>query len=235
MEQRLGKSILERTSGLRSDQDDLSEAQHAYLKIRELIVTGSLRPGQVIRELDLVQHLNIGRTPVREAVQRLATQHFVSIFPRRGLAVAKLSLEDVQAIFEARETVEARTAELAALRRTDEEAKALMDLSQDADTLAHDEVYTAFLDTDEKVHLLIAAMARNYLLAESVDHLMMLSSWIWHQHFITYGSSASAYFMHHKVAQAICEQDSAVAKQHILDHIRQSREVVVHAALRTFE
>ena len=97
-----------------SDTKIESAAETAYRRLRELVVTGVLAPGVVLNEQDLVDRLGIGRTPVREAIQRLAGQHVLTIFPRRGIAVSKLGLADIQAIFEARETIEAKLAALAA-------------------------------------------------------------------------------------------------------------------------
>lgn len=214
------------TSMVHSTSDKPSAAEEAYYRIREMIVTGVLRSGQIINEQDLVRHLAIGRTPVREAIQRLAHQHIVEVFPRRGVAVAKLGLDDVQAIFEARETIEGKTAELAASRRTDGEARALALLGKQISSVAGDEDFTAFLDIDQQLHHLIAAAARNWLLAESADHLLMLSDWIWHQYFQMQGSNPANYFAHESIIQAIVARDAERAGAAMREHVQQSREVV---------
>lgn len=206
--------------------EKLSAAEDAYYRIREMIVTGTLRPGQIINEQDLVRHLGIGRTPVREAIQRLANQHVVEVFPRRGLAVAKLGLDDVQAIFEARETIEEKTSELAAIRRTDDEAQALAMLGKRISSVAEDEDFTVFLGVDQQLHHLIASAARNWLLAESADHLLMLSDWIWHQYFQMRGSNPADYFTHESIIQAIVARDAECAGSAMREHVQQSREVI---------
>lgn len=209
-----------------SKLDKLSSADEAYYNIREMIVIGTLRPGQIINEQDLVRHLGIGRTPVREAIQRLANQHVIEVFPRRGLAVAKLGLDDVQAIFEARETIEEKTSELAAIRRTDDEAATLVSLGKRISSVAKNEDFTVFLDVDQQLHHLIATSASNRLLADNADHLLMLSDWIWHQYFHTRGSRPSDYFDHEPIIQAIVDQDADRARSAMREHVQQSREII---------
>jgi DNA-binding GntR family transcriptional regulator len=206
--------------------EKLSAAEDAYFRIREMIVTGALSPGQIINEKVLVQALESGRTPVREALQRLANQHIVAIFPRRGLAVAKLSLSDVQAVFEARETIEAKTAKLAAVRRSEDEAQALLALGEQLSGVTEDEDFSTFLDADQRLHHLIASAAHNVFLAESADHLLMLSDWIWHQYFQIQGSNPSSYFDHGSIIQAIVEHDAKCAASMMREHVQQSREVI---------
>lgn len=204
----------------------LSSAEEAYFQIREMIVIGTLRPGQIINEQDLARHLGISRTPVREAIQRLAKQHVIEVFPRRGLAVAKLGLDDVQAIFEAREAIEEKTSELAAMRRTDDQAAALVSLGRRINSVAKDEDVTVFLEVDQQLHRLIAASASNRHLTDSADHLLMLSKWLWYQYFHTRGSRPSDFFNHEPIIRAIVDQDADSARLAMREHVQQSREVI---------
>lgn len=206
--------------------DKQTAGKDAYNRIRDLVVTGVLQPGQNINEQDLVRHLGIGRTPVREAIQRLAHQHVVEVYPRRGLAVAKLSLEDVQAVFEARETIEEKIAELAAIRRTDDEARELMALGERIGGIVGDNDYTVFLQLDQQLHHFIAIAARNQFLAESVDHLLMLSEWVWHQYFRLRGSSPADFFTHEPIISAIIDRDASRAGLAMREHVQHSRDVV---------
>ncbi len=203
-----------------------SAAEEAYDRIREMIVTGVLSPGQIIKEMDLIEQLEIGRTPIREAIQRLERQHVLEVFPRRGIAVAKLSLHDVQSIFEARETIEKQTAMLAAVRHSQEEADALLELGEKILAEAGQEDYSSFLRTDQLLHHLIASAARNWLLAEYADHLLMLSDWVWHQYFQLRGSDPSAYFAHEDIIAAIVARDGDLAGELMQEHVQHSRDII---------
>lgn len=91
----------------------------AYDALREEIVLGRLQPGDSVSEADRAAALGISRTPVREAIQRLAAEGLVETFPKRGTLVARLSPRDVRESFELREAVEGMCAKLAAERRSD--------------------------------------------------------------------------------------------------------------------
>ncbi len=207
----------------------ISAAETAYRQLRELIVIGTLRPGEVVNEQELADQLGLGRTPVREAVQRLAWQKVVTIFPRRGMAVAKLGFDDILGIFEARETIEARIAELAALRRTAQDVDVLEQLGLVVQRSAETGQYGTFLGDDQALHRGIARAARNSFLEDTVDHLLMLSTWVWHQHFGIHGPHRTNHFHHNEIIRAIVDRDGAAARMAMSEHIRQSRELIRNA------
>ena len=77
-------------------------ADRAYYAIRELIVSLDLRPGLVVNERELMQRLDLGRTPIREAVRRLAQEQLVEVFPRRGTFVTNVEIRDLASICDVR-------------------------------------------------------------------------------------------------------------------------------------
>src|SRR3954471_17973760 len=93
-------------------------ADRAYLAIRGLIVSLGLRPGAVIDERELMQQLGLGRTPVREALRRLAQERLVEVFPRRGMFVTEVDARDLARLCEVRLALEPEAARLAAERAT---------------------------------------------------------------------------------------------------------------------
>ncbi|MCC7274820.1 MAG: GntR family transcriptional regulator [Alphaproteobacteria bacterium] len=91
-----------------------TRAERAFRLIEEMIVTGALAPGESVTELTLSDRLGIGRTPVREALQRLAANQLVAIRPRQGVTVTAVDFEHVRTLFEARRPLERVLARLAA-------------------------------------------------------------------------------------------------------------------------
>ena len=91
-------------------------AEHAYVELRDRIVTLQLPPGTVLREDELMSEMGIGRTPLREAVKRLALERLVEVQPRRGTFVSAVEAADIQNVTEVRAELEGYAAELAALR-----------------------------------------------------------------------------------------------------------------------
>src|SRR5438552_14346318 len=96
-------------------------ADKAYHEIRGLIVSLELAPGAVIDERDLIERLGIGRTPVREALRRLAHERLVEVYPRRGMFVTGVDVRQLARLSEVRAVLEPEAARLAAERATDED------------------------------------------------------------------------------------------------------------------
>jgi len=97
----------------------------AYDQIRALILSGEMAPGARLSQLELAERLAISRTPVREALRRLAGEGLVDALPQRGFRVADIGLESVMRRLEVRFLLEPGIARLAAERATREEIAAL--------------------------------------------------------------------------------------------------------------
>jgi DNA-binding GntR family transcriptional regulator len=150
-----------------------SLADRAYVAIRDLIVSLRLPPGDLIDERRLVESLGIGRTPVREALRRLAQEQLVEVFPRRGMFVTGVDVRDLSRISEVRAVLEPEAARLAAERATDEERDDLAALG--------DEIRRGvdLMGLDERIHRAIYASAHNDLLEKTLGEYYVLALRIW--------------------------------------------------------
>ncbi|TNM50199.1 GntR family transcriptional regulator [Nocardioides albidus] len=97
-----------------TDVDDDLLVDRVYADLLERIVSGSLAPGERLREVHLATLLNASRIPVREALRRLEFDGLVEIRPRRGATVRQLTIADVEELFDVREALEVLVARLAA-------------------------------------------------------------------------------------------------------------------------
>ena len=93
-----------------------SLSEQAYRLIRRMIVRLELAPGAVIREDELQHQLGIGRTPIREALQRLARDQFLVVIPRRGMIVSSIDVAELSMLYETRAILEPYAARLACQR-----------------------------------------------------------------------------------------------------------------------
>ena len=84
------------------DGEGVSLADQAYYAIRELIVSLELAPGSAISERDLTERLEIGRTPIREALRQLSQERLVAVYPRRGMFVTTVDVRDLARLCEVR-------------------------------------------------------------------------------------------------------------------------------------
>jgi DNA-binding GntR family transcriptional regulator len=148
-------------------------ADRAYLAIRDLIVSLELAPGAVIDERALMQRLGLGRTPVREALRRLAQEQLVEVFPRRGMFVTNVDVRDLARISEVREALEPEAARLAAERASDAERDELLALGDQikrgADLMA----------LDERIHRAVYKAAHNDLMEKTLSEYYVLALRIW--------------------------------------------------------
>jgi DNA-binding GntR family transcriptional regulator len=103
----------------------VSAQEAAHARLRELIFSGALQAGQALRQEEIARQLGLSRLPVREALNRLATEGLVELKPRRGFYVVSLKPDEIEDIFEMRAMLEARAGQLATERMTTLDADAL--------------------------------------------------------------------------------------------------------------
>src|SRR2546427_13080591 len=102
-----------------------SQSEAAYLRLLERIVRLEMPPGSVVNEAQLREDLRIGRTPIREALQRLARENLVRSIPHRGTFVTDVNITDLARITEVRIVLEAHAARLAAEKLTTADREAI--------------------------------------------------------------------------------------------------------------
>jgi DNA-binding GntR family transcriptional regulator len=124
----------------------------AYRRLRQLIVDGTLAPGQRIFENELADQLGISRTPLREALRQLETEGLVQMHPRRGAIIAPLSAADMHEEFLIRATLEGLAIELAAPQLTADDFRELeRQLARMADSVTRGQ-RAAFLEHHRLFH-----------------------------------------------------------------------------------
>ena len=135
----------------------------AYSEIRKRIIFQDLESGQTIDEMSLTRELKLGRTPIREAVQRLAREGLLKVLPRKGILVSELSLDTLRQVFETRSPCEAQIARPAALRAEASDIERMEEALSGVDQLIDEKRFRALLEADERFHLSLADAAKNPL------------------------------------------------------------------------
>jgi DNA-binding GntR family transcriptional regulator len=155
-------------------------AERAYDELRDSIVTLQLRPGTVLREDELMREMGIGRTPLREAVKRLALENLVEVQPRRGTFVSGVEAADIVSITEVRAELEGYAAELAALRLDPERQAAAEALLHELQVLGDAGDQRALMRFDEHIHRFIWEAAQNPYLTQTLERYFAHSLRIWY-------------------------------------------------------
>ncbi len=194
----------------------------AYAGIRTLICTGELPPGEVISELELQENLGLGRTPIREAIRALASEHLIEVFPRRGTFVASVDPRNLRAMSEVRAQLEPMAARLAAERRTDADVvqfgAALAELEElERGDLREQE--RALIELDSKIHQLIYQATQNAYLANDLDRYYIHSLRIWNLGLGRVGHLRQAVLEHKELLEAIIQGDSDRAFNVMSKHV----------------
>jgi DNA-binding GntR family transcriptional regulator len=195
-----------------------SLADKAYHAIRELIVTLELAPGAVIDERALIERLSIGRTPVREALRRLAQERLVEVYPRRGMFVSGVDVRELARISEVRAALEPEAARLAAERATDPERAALAGLLGELEAKGLGE--RELMALDERVHRAVYRCAHNDLLEATLEQYYVLSLRIWMMGIDRAHELDAAVRQHQTLLEAIRDGDGLRAAAAMRDHVQ---------------
>jgi DNA-binding GntR family transcriptional regulator len=155
-------------------------ADRAYEGLRDRIVTLQIKPGEPIDEDRVGAELGMGRTPVREAIKRLALERLVTVYPRRGTFAADINITDLAQISDVRTIVEAHAARRAAERLTAAQREQLEALGAESEAAAGSSDGHALMDLDARVHRFIYACAANPYLADTCGRYFNLSLRIWY-------------------------------------------------------
>lgn len=148
--------------------------EQAYARLRREILSCRLPPGAEISETDIAEHLQMSKSPVREALGRLRMEGFVRAYPRRGYQIAPLTLSDLKELLELRTILESGAVTLAAGRITPEELAQLVQLA-DAEDLGPVDAGTsldAFVDANRTFHAAVSRASGNRRVYEQVIHCL---------------------------------------------------------------
>ena len=194
----------------------------AYLHLEEMIVTLKLAPGRVVSEAELSVLTGIGRTPIREALQRLAREHLVAILPRRGIVVSEINVGQQLKLLEVRRELERLIARTAARRATDAERARFRELARDFEKSARANDDVTFMRTDREFNSLCSAAAHNDFAAGAMNLMHSLSRRFWYIHYKQAADMPVTAKLHGDIARAIAEGDedrAAKASDRLLDNI----------------
>jgi DNA-binding GntR family transcriptional regulator len=209
-----------------------SLAGKAYEIVKGEIITCALQPGQQIVQSQLAERYQIGLTPVREALQRLAQEGFVQPIPRFGYIVSPVTLSDVREIFELRSIVESSAARLAAVRGLQEQLTKILASADFTYVYKERQSYTDFLAHNADFHRSIAVAARNQRLVDLVSKLLDELTRVFHLGLDLRDSAEEMRDEHLALAQVLCDRDPDRAEQIVQSQIVTSQNRILEALTR---
>jgi len=202
------------------------DSEKAYHLIKEKIITLELAPSSVIDEHTLMEDLGLGRTPIREALRRLAAENLVNVIPRRGTFVADIRITDLQGIFEVRMVLAGFCARLAAQRIGRDQIAHMGSVLERLERL--EELQNgnpkALMVVDRRFQRLLYQAADNRFLADTLNQLYDLSLRMWYLVLDRLGGVEYAIEQHWGVLDALKAGDEDRAETLIRQHIAQFQQ-----------
>jgi len=154
-------------------------SDQAYSLLLRKIIRLELAPGAPLLEKELIESLSIGRTPIRESLQRLANEGLVNHLPNRGMFVAEISANSVRSIYEFRSLIEGQTARLAAIRATTADIKHLETLNERLTNSTEGKELDGYIACDQDFHNALAQASGNRYLQSAVSEIFNLHLRLW--------------------------------------------------------
>jgi DNA-binding GntR family transcriptional regulator len=214
------------TRARRSAERAPSLRDMAYDQIKHLIITCELKPGEVLSEANLSASLDIGRTPVHQAIDRLVTDGLIEVMPRKGVMVKPISLDEIFDIIDVRLINESQCARRAATRAdAGEVARMIANLDATwaaAKALAIEDM----MSLDREFHALLSGTTRNKVLAEILRNLHDRSTRLWFISLRAGEQHMRVCEQHAAIIDGVRRNDPDAAERAIRDHIEAFRENV---------
>ncbi len=207
-----------------------TQSEEAYARILERIVSLEMAPGSVVNEARLRGDLKIGRTPIREALQRLARENLVRSIPHRGTFVTDVNITDLARITEVRIVLEAHAARLATekVTATDREAMGeLLELLRGGRVTDQRDL----MQLDQQIHRLVYKAAHNPFLEATLERYFNLSLRLWYLVLDREVRLREAVDEHVELLKAILAGDGHraedIMRRHVSGFEREIRKVLV--------
>jgi DNA-binding GntR family transcriptional regulator len=216
-------------TGARSGAGELL-ADRAYVELRDQIVTLVIPPGAPINEESLGRALEMGRTPVREAIKRLALENLVCVYPRRGTFATEINITDLAHVSDVRVQLEGHAAYRAAQRLTPAQRDELDELLAEVARAEEGGDADALMVLDARVHRFVYRCAGNPYLRETLERYLNLSLRIWYLVLGRLPHLSERVHEHRDLLQAIRDRSAdraqAIAVEHVTTFEREIRGVL---------
>jgi DNA-binding GntR family transcriptional regulator len=211
----------------KSKQSPARESDRIESELRRLILNLELEPGLAVSEASLMKQYGWGRTPLREACQRLAEQALLQMVPRQGVVIMPLNVFDFVEVMDAMSMVIGTAAALACKRLNDEQLEYLDELVEQGETAASVGDHIRVSELDSEFHRVLADVTGNRYLRDYLVHLQRvatrfnIATWKRDQ------DASPSLEEHRQLVELLRQRDVAKSKAAMLEHIENARQRVM--------
>lgn len=195
--------------------------------LREAIITGVLKPGERLMEIQLAEELGVSRTPVREAIRKLELEGFVVMIPRRGTYVADMSIKDINEVFEVRTALDVLAAGLAAERITEDELEQMERLLVQIGEYIEQGDMDKIVEVDSQFHDILYRASRNDRLVGIINNLREQLTRFRSISMSYPGRLKNTLEEHSRMVEALAARNSELAQQLAVEHMENSEQTLL--------
>ncbi len=195
--------------------------------LRQAILTGELKPGERLMEIHLANRLGVSRTPIREAIRMLELEGLVTMIPRKGAEVSRISRQDISDVLEVRGSLDTLAVELACKRITEEELEELKEASENFKTAVRTGDLTDVAQADVAFHDRIVASSKNKRLVQMVNNLAERVYRYRLEYIKGTKNHDNLIREHEQILHYITQRDASHAKEAILLHVNNQEKAII--------
>lgn len=200
-----------------------TSADYVYQELRHRIITKQLKPGQRLPEVNIAVQMGVSRTPVREALRRLASEGLVLIIPNSGARLASPTRREMEDTYAVREQLECIAVSISATRISDRNLRRLDDAILEEEKAFEERNLELYLEVNENFHRIIAESSGNRVLAEYVENILARTNAyiVFYDPFYDIENNPSI-AQHKGIAQALKEKEREKAVELMREHLKLS-------------
>lgn len=206
-----------------------SSADYVYEELKNRIISKQLRPGQRLPEISLAKQLEVSRTPVREALRRLANEGLVALIPNGGARLISPSVQEIHDTFELRSYLESLAAKKAAKKITPVQICMLEEQIQAEKDIFNERNLDRYLEINNAFHQIVADASGNQILSEYIANVISITSiyMVFYESFFNFNSNPSLE-EHEEIVEALRNGEEDRVAQIMEEHIMRSEKGVVN-------
>ncbi len=204
-----------------------TSADYVYQELRHKIITKQMKPGQRLPEVNIAVQMGVSRTPVREALRRLASEGLVLIIPNSGARLVSPSKKEVENAYLVREQLECLAVRLAARNVADKHLRRLEESILSEEQAFKEKNLEQYLEINESFHRIIADASGNRILGEYIDNILARTNVfiVFYDPFYDIETNPSIE-EHRSILKALQEKDEEKAVSLMRDHLKVSQEML---------
>lgn len=211
-----------------TEEAGVSLNELAYRRFKQALVTLSYKPGEYLNTAQVMNDLDMGRTPINQAIHRLANEGLLQVIPRKGVMVSPLSMDDALELIEVRLANEMLCMRLASQKITERQIATLTELNRQIEAASQERDRVRMMTLDHEFHQELAQIAGNNMLADILSVLHARAQRFWASTLSREGHMREVIDEHRVIIAALAAQDSAAAAEAAQAHILSFRTALLH-------